>query len=74
MAEFSDEDGRIVALRNANFRLLTVWPEQDLLSSILQRSLCDAGISYERLSKGQRRRKRGKHIFEFNYLDASMSW
>ena len=72
--EFTASDGTVASWRNANCRLLAVWPEGELLRLVIARAAADAGLPCERLPAGIRRRTRGNTRFEFDYLNAGVSW
>ncbi len=72
--EFVGRNGEVACWRHGNARLLAVWPEGELLQLAIERASSEAGLDAAPLPEGIRRRTRGNLRFEFDYLNAEVSW
>lgn len=73
-AEFVSHDGLTCGWKRGNTRLLTTWPEGELLLHMVLRAARDAGLPHELLPEGIRHRRRGSLSFEFDYRRGKASW
>ena len=65
--EWATDAGRPVVLRQGRVRYVAAQADAALLSAILARAAGDAGLDRLALADGVRVRRRGGHIFAFNY-------
>jgi beta-galactosidase len=67
------DDGTVACWRSGNRRYLAAWPEQDVLAVVLQAAARQAGIKIANLPDGLRIRRKGSHIFAFNYSTGTVT-
>lgn len=66
-ASYAHDDGTPAALRHRNCTYIPVWPDENLLSRVLQQATALSGIRTFELPDGVRMRRNGDITFVFNY-------
>ncbi|MFN2099705.1 beta-galactosidase [Altererythrobacter sp. MF3-039] len=70
--EFTAEDGAIACWKHGPVRYCATWPEGAIVDRLIEQAAKDSGLPSERMREGYRRRTRGNHRFDFDYLSVSV--